>query len=88
MLWIHIGLRKAGSSTLQSFLRTNQEALEPLGLRYPTLGLLGNAHHDLVSELKGRPPRKENYGWAALPKAWRVMRRRPSSVPKCLSRFP
>jgi hypothetical protein len=69
MLWIHIGGRKTGSSTLQSFFKTNSAVLPSLGFQYPSAGLFGAAHHDLMDELRGRGTRKEGNTWAALAKS-------------------
>jgi len=66
MLYIHIGLRKAGSSTIQHFFKKNQVALGPLGLVYPKSGLVGAAHHALYEDLKKNPVGVRPEGWAAL----------------------
>ncbi len=35
-IWLHIGIRKAGSTTIQNFLCKNQRQLDNLGYYYPT----------------------------------------------------
>ena len=58
MIVIHIGLRKSGSSSLQSFLSANEDALRRMGVEYPRLGRSGRltqtAHRNLQCELRGR----------------------------------
>jgi hypothetical protein len=56
MIVLHIGLRKAGSSSIQSFLSANGEALSAQGVEYPIIGRTGTdrtAHVNLVHDLKG-----------------------------------
>lgn len=58
MIFIHIGLSKAGSATIQTFLDTHESALRELSVDYPRLGRLNrNAHHNFANELKGRSDR-------------------------------
>jgi len=55
MIFIHIGLRKAGSASLQVFLSANATALEGMGWLYPRAGRLNRfAHHNLFNELRDR----------------------------------
>jgi hypothetical protein len=55
MIVIHIGLSKAGSSTIQTFLDTHDTALRGLSVDYPRLGRINRrAHHNFANELKGR----------------------------------
>jgi hypothetical protein len=55
MIFIHIGVSKAGSATIQTFLDTHESALRDLSVDYPRLGRLDrNAHHNFANELKGR----------------------------------
>jgi hypothetical protein len=63
MLVIHIGLPKAGSATLQTFLTTNEAALRRNSIDYVKLGrYVGresiersiSAHHNFANELKDR----------------------------------
>lgn len=52
MLYLHLGFNKTGTSSVQSFLRTNAEALAQRGVLYPTAGLehrLG--HHHIADAL-------------------------------------
>jgi hypothetical protein len=56
MIVLHIGLRKAGSASLQGFLSANLEALAAQGVEYPVIGRLGTgrtAHVNLVHDLTG-----------------------------------
>ena len=55
MIVVHIGLPKCGSSTIQTFLNANDEALRALSVDYPRVGRLKRlAHHNFANELKGR----------------------------------
>jgi hypothetical protein len=79
MLYLHIGFHKAGSTTLQTFLRDNAAALAATGVVYPEIGRDPDAiaHHALAKGLKRRrePP-------AELEGLWRevaaLARREPS----------
>jgi hypothetical protein len=51
MLFIHIGLHKAGSSSIQAFLSRNAQRLAEAGLAYPEAGRSTLAHHDLALSL-------------------------------------
>lgn len=52
MLHLHIGFHKAGSSTVQAFLRDNAPALAARGVVYPTAGLERRAgHHHLADAI-------------------------------------
>jgi len=56
MFWIHIGLNKTGTTTIQSFMRQNAGQLEGLGYRYPVTGDRGpSAHYHLARELRDVP---------------------------------
>jgi hypothetical protein len=55
MIFIHIGLPKAGSTTIQKFMSANETALRALSVDYPPVGRLNKgAHHNIASELKGK----------------------------------
>jgi hypothetical protein len=55
MIVIHIGLPKAGSTTIQKFMSANETALRELSVDYPPIGRLNSgAHHNIASELKGK----------------------------------
>ena len=56
MLHLHIGFHKAGSTTLQTFLRDNAAALAAAGVDYPEIGRSADdiAHHALAKGLKPR----------------------------------
>jgi hypothetical protein len=54
MIVIHIGLRKAGSTSIQAFLRDNTRALRALSVDYPRIGRRGRANHqNLAAEIRG-----------------------------------
>ena len=59
-IYIHIGLYKTGSTTLQAFLQANQNNLLNYGYLYPRTGALGRfeAHHNLAWLL--RNPKNAN----------------------------
>jgi hypothetical protein len=53
MIFIHIGLSKAGSTTIQKFMSANETALRELSVDYPLLGRLDKiAHHNFAKEFK------------------------------------
>ncbi|MGI9168874.1 MAG: hypothetical protein ACR2FH_01680 [Caulobacteraceae bacterium] len=55
MIVIHIGLRKAGSSSIQGFLAANAPALAAMGVDYPAAGRGARTNHaNLAHELRGR----------------------------------
>ena len=55
MLAIHIGLRKAASASIQSFLTINEETLRSNSIDYPISGRRGRKdHHNLCSEVMDR----------------------------------
>lgn len=52
MIYIHIGLKKTGSTTIQRFLARNAHILKERGVLYPQLGgLPGHAHHHMAVEI-------------------------------------
>jgi hypothetical protein len=53
VIFIHTGMHKAGSTTLQSFMARNVEELEGAGVFYPTTGRVGIAHHLLARAIEG-----------------------------------
>ena len=67
MLYLHIGFHKAGSTTLQTFLRDNAAALAAAGVVYPEIGREPDAiaHHALAKGLKRRrePPSELEALW-------------------------
>jgi hypothetical protein len=68
MIVLHIGLRKAGSASIQSFLSANAEALSAQGVDYPMIGRLGTnrtAHVNLVHDLTGARKFVPAYGGLA-----------------------
>lgn len=66
MLIVHIGMHKAGSSSVQAFLSENAARLAERGLAYPEAGRPAVAHHDLSLALKERRIAPEWAGIAAL----------------------
>ena len=61
MLYLHIGFHKAGSTTLQTFLRDNAAALAAAGVDYPEIGREPDAiaHHAArqgAEAPRARPP--------------------------------
>ncbi len=70
MLYLHIGFHKAGSTTLQTFLRDNAAALAAAGVVYPEIGREPDAiaHHALAKGLKRRrePPPELEALWREL----------------------
>ena len=52
---VHIGLKKSGSASIQSFLSANEDSLRGLGVDYPRLGRSKRkAHHQFANEIQGR----------------------------------
>jgi hypothetical protein len=48
-LYIHIGAHKEGSSALQTFLKSNREALRAEGVHVPSVGMMeGYGHHSNI----------------------------------------
>ena len=56
-IFIHIGIPKTGTTTLQRFAAANRKRLRPLGLWYPSLREIGSirhfGHHDIARTLAG-----------------------------------
>jgi len=66
MIVIHIGLRKAGSTAIQSFLSANVESLRDMGVEYPTIGRQQRVdHNNLANEIRGRSQFDPKYGTLA-----------------------
>lgn len=56
-LFLHIGWHKTGTTSIQSFLRSNRETLEQnAGFYYPRTGQRGDAHHVLAKSIIGHSP--------------------------------
>jgi hypothetical protein len=76
MIVLHIGLRKAGSASIQMFLSTNARALAAQGVEYPAIGRLGTdrtAHVNLVHDLRRKPKFVPAFGGLAeLAQHWRA----------------
>jgi hypothetical protein len=51
-IYLHIGLNKTGTSSLQDFFHMNATALREAGVHYPAAGRDGAAHHTLSRWLK------------------------------------
>ncbi len=55
MIIVHIGLRKAGSTSIQMFLTKNAEALRGLSIEYPLIGRQALIRHlNLSHEIRGQ----------------------------------
>ena len=56
-LYIHCGLAKTGTTSIQTFLSGTREELAKLGYDYPSIGLssVGNAHHNLSMNILKNP---------------------------------
>lgn len=46
-LYLHIGIGKTGTTSLQHFLADNRDSLKKAGFLYPLAGTVNNAHHEL-----------------------------------------
>ena len=58
-MYIHIGLGKAGSSTLQRMAADNREALQAAGVLYLRLGGSTRSHARVAHALSADPPRRD-----------------------------
>jgi hypothetical protein len=58
-IFIHIGLNKTGSSSLQAFCHQQRAVLHAHGLEYPKAGVHGYAHYGVSKLLTGRPSAPE-----------------------------
>jgi len=56
-LFLHIGITKTGSSTIEHFLYRNAQALLQQGLCYPTTMIYGVAHHSIAEFFNERSRR-------------------------------
>lgn len=54
-LFLHIGLPKTGTTTIQHFLRINSAVLSRFGAIYPKAGRSYEAHHQIAMSLEGVP---------------------------------
>lgn len=51
---VHVGLKKSGSASLQTFLDENSDRLHALSIDYPKIGRRARiAHHNLAHEVRG-----------------------------------
>ena len=48
-LYLHIGIHKTGTTSLQSYFWRNRNALKKIDIDYPTVGLSGHAHAGFVN---------------------------------------
>jgi hypothetical protein len=63
MIAIHIGASKAGSTTIQQFLRANAETLRQIGVDYPRICQSNRGYHvNLYYNLRGHPNFKPQFG--------------------------
>ena len=53
-VYVHIGLHKTGTSSIQAFLKRNKPALLSRGYLYPRTGWTAGGHHNLAYQLLGR----------------------------------
>lgn len=54
-LYLHIGLNKTGTSSIQTFFNANHRTLESLGVVYPRTGLHDSAHYGFSKRFIGFP---------------------------------
>jgi hypothetical protein len=63
MIAIHVGASKAGSTTIQQFLRANADALRKAGVDYPSIGQTNRGYHvNLYYDLRGHANFKPGFG--------------------------
>ena len=55
MIFLHIGLNKSGSSSIQAFCDRHRQVLHEHGLDYPRVGIHDAAHYGVSKRLIGRP---------------------------------
>jgi len=60
-IYLHIGVPKTASSTIQKGLFDNQKALSKIGYLYPKAGLMGTNHKNIFFELCSLPEHKPKY---------------------------
>ena len=61
-LFLHIGLHKTGTSSLQNFLNRNADLLREQGCLWPQAGRVGGAHHNIGYQLMGKKRFSEDAG--------------------------
>jgi hypothetical protein len=54
-VYLHIGLHKTGTSSIQAFVNANRETFEQGGVAIPKAGWLEGAHHNVPLEILGKP---------------------------------
>lgn len=64
MIWLHIGMPKAGSSSLQAYLARNAESLRPMGLHYMQTGRMGGGSRRVPLPAHNTLARQMARGWA------------------------
>lgn len=47
-LYLHVGIGKTGTTSIQDFFYKNKMALDQMGILYPASGLRGSGHHNLA----------------------------------------
>lgn len=76
-VYLHIGIPKTGTSSLQAVFAQNRDALLSQGLLYPTQLRHGHAHHllacDLVDQIQPNPMPDFWYGDRPRGVAWRTL---------------
>ncbi|MGB3404808.1 MAG: hypothetical protein WBA77_19140 [Microcoleaceae cyanobacterium] len=66
-VYLHIGLHKTGSTTIQHFLKDNKNILLKLGYLYPESGSVYSGQHNLSWQLSQDPRYSRQYGgWEEL----------------------
>ncbi|MBK6863065.1 MAG: hypothetical protein IPG91_05550 [Ideonella sp.] len=58
MIFLHIGLNKSGSSSIQAFCDRHRQVLHEHGLDYPRVGIHDAAHYGVSKRLIGRRTRR------------------------------
>ncbi len=53
-LYLHIGLAKTGTTTIQNYFSINQDRLQELGILYPLTGQLGGGHSRIAALYTGK----------------------------------
>lgn len=65
-LYLHAGIHKTGSTSLQGTFHLSAEILQSFGIRYVGTGRSGGAHHQLAREIRGKTKPGARMGEAIL----------------------